>query len=327
VQAASRLIVKHGSEWANPAKWTKLIAELDQRTGTKPQREEELKRIGKLAWWDEVKARVPGFPEPDVFHIHPIGLAANFALPPQLACTHCGVNLTITSEILGSIFPQINSNSANGFAQELTSAFTKYGINTCRRVAHFLGQCSVECAGFTAFRESLWYTDGDRLWITYKSALSIGLKRLHPDWSSSQIEQYAKAHLIRNDSDLGIVLFGTNAYPSVDYRGRGLLHLTWHENYERYKTWSGIDVVSDPSKVESDWHVAADSSAWYWSMRAIGPCADTNDVKEVTRKINPALKDLERRRNATKRAFHVINQGGLPCRSEWDSTLNGEHGW
>jgi len=74
VQAASRLIVKHGSEWANPAKWTKLIAELDQRTGTKPQREEELKRIGKLAWWDEVKARVPGFPEPDVFHIHPIGL-------------------------------------------------------------------------------------------------------------------------------------------------------------------------------------------------------------------------------------------------------------
>ncbi|CAN0622869.1 PG_binding_3 domain-containing protein [Burkholderia multivorans] len=80
MQAASRLIVKHESEWANPSKWKPLIAELEKQTGPKPQYEEEQKRIERLAWWDEVKAGVPGFPEPDVFHINPIAPVANFAL-------------------------------------------------------------------------------------------------------------------------------------------------------------------------------------------------------------------------------------------------------
>ncbi|MBR7964701.1 glycoside hydrolase family 19 protein, partial [Burkholderia vietnamiensis] len=62
MQAASRLIVRHDSEWANPSKWKQLIAELEKQTGAKPQHEEELKRIEALTWWDEVKAGVPGFP-------------------------------------------------------------------------------------------------------------------------------------------------------------------------------------------------------------------------------------------------------------------------
>jgi predicted chitinase len=327
VQAASRLIVKHESEWANPSKWKKLIAELEKRTGPKPQHEEEQKRIEKLAWWDEVKAGVPSFPMPDVYHIHPIALSANFTIASQLVCTHCRTNLTVTPKILKNIFSRITDNEAEGFAPELNSAFIKYDINTCHRVAHFFGQCEVECAGLTRFRENMRYTDGDHLWNTYKSALTSGLKRLHPDWSSSQIEQYAKMHLVNNDSELGIVLFGDNANPSVDYRGRGLLHLTWRENYERYKTWSNIDVISDPLKVENDKHVATDSSAWYWRTRSIGQPADRNDVKDVTRKINPALKDIDRRRNATKLAFNILNQGCSPCKLEWNATLNGEHGW
>jgi len=61
MQAASRLIVKHESEWANPSKWKQLIAELERQAGPKPQHEEEQKRIGKLAWWDEVAAGISGF--------------------------------------------------------------------------------------------------------------------------------------------------------------------------------------------------------------------------------------------------------------------------
>ncbi|WP_196755071.1 glycoside hydrolase family 108 protein [Burkholderia anthina] len=80
MQAASRLIVKHESEWANPSKWKQLIAELEKQTGPKPQHEEERKRIEKLAWWDEVGAGVSNFPGWDVYHINSIGLVANFAL-------------------------------------------------------------------------------------------------------------------------------------------------------------------------------------------------------------------------------------------------------
>ncbi|MGF6923360.1 hypothetical protein [Paraburkholderia sp. 40] len=75
---ASRLIPKHESEWANPAKWQALISAIEQRTGPKPEHEEEKKCIAKLVWWDEVAARVPGFPGSDVYHINPIGLVGNF---------------------------------------------------------------------------------------------------------------------------------------------------------------------------------------------------------------------------------------------------------
>lgn len=89
MQAASRLIVKHESEWANPSKWKQLIVELEKRTGPKPQHEEEQKRIEKLAWWDEVMAGVSGFPGPEVFHIHPVAFVGNFFKGDTCACGCC----------------------------------------------------------------------------------------------------------------------------------------------------------------------------------------------------------------------------------------------
>ncbi|MEX3917150.1 glycoside hydrolase family 19 protein [Paraburkholderia sp. BR10872] len=80
VQAASRLIVKHDSEWANPSKWKQLIAALEKQSGagSQAQHEAEQKRIDALAWWDDVKAGVLGFPGPEVFHVNPVGLVGNF---------------------------------------------------------------------------------------------------------------------------------------------------------------------------------------------------------------------------------------------------------
>jgi predicted chitinase len=327
MQASSRLIVKHESEWAKPGKWKQLIAELEKQTGPKAQHAEELKRIDALAWWDEVKAGVPGFPGPDVFHIHPIGLVGNFSLPGALKCARCGSDLTISAAVLQQIFAKVSNEDASGFATELNAAFSKYEIDSCHRVAHFLGQCEVECGGFTAFREDLRYRDGNRLWDIYRSALIAGLKRIHPKWSMLQMEQHTKTHLVNNDTELGIVLFGDKTNPSLDYRGRGLLHLTWHENYAQYSSASNVDVVSNPLKLESDRQVATDSSAWYWSNRGISQAADRNDAKSVTKKIKPALKDFERRKSAAKLAFATINQGRNPCKQEWDSTLKGENGW
>ncbi|CAG9255549.1 hypothetical protein BDI4_450019 [Burkholderia diffusa] len=110
MQAASRLIVKHESEWANPSKWTQLIAELEKHTGSKPQHGEEQKRIEKLAWWSDVKAGVPGFPAPEVFHIHPIGLAANFHFGSQLItfAMLTAVEPSNSTKYYQSILPYLN---------------------------------------------------------------------------------------------------------------------------------------------------------------------------------------------------------------------------
>ncbi|WP_260427492.1 hypothetical protein [Burkholderia stagnalis] len=94
MQAASRLIVEHESEWANPSKWKQLIAELEKQTGPKPQHEEEQKRIDKLAWWDDVRAHIPGFPGPIFFHVNPIGIIGAFS--QSGGDCDCGCCVTVT---------------------------------------------------------------------------------------------------------------------------------------------------------------------------------------------------------------------------------------
>ncbi|WP_454806950.1 hypothetical protein [Paraburkholderia fungorum] len=85
----SRLIIRHESEWANPDKWKRLIAEIEKKTGPQPQHEAELERIEKLVWWDEVKACLADLPAPDVFHIHPIALVGNFLVGQTLCACGC----------------------------------------------------------------------------------------------------------------------------------------------------------------------------------------------------------------------------------------------
>ncbi|MGF6959557.1 glycoside hydrolase family 108 protein [Paraburkholderia youngii] len=93
---ASRFIAKHESEWANPAKWQALVSAIEERTGHRPEHEEEKKRIAKLVWWDEVAAGVPGFPGSDVYHINPIGLVGNFI---ESACD-CAARFNKISKVI-----------------------------------------------------------------------------------------------------------------------------------------------------------------------------------------------------------------------------------
>ncbi|WP_260326823.1 glycoside hydrolase family 19 protein [Paraburkholderia atlantica] len=150
---------------------------------------------------------------------------------------------------------------------------------------------------------------------------------MHPDWTSQQIRDYSENHLIFNDSALGEVLFGDSQYPGRDYRGRGLLHMTWLVTYKEYKQASGIDVVTDPKKLEIEPDVGVDSSMWFWSTRGINSFSDANNVKKITRAINPALMDFMRRKDAAKRAFEVLNKGLQPCKPDWTSTLTVGNGW
>lgn len=90
---ASRLIVRHESEWANPDKWTQLITEIEKKVGPDEAHEAERKRIQALAWWDAVKKDFPALPAPQVFHIHPIGMIGNFIEPgDECACGCCYVD-------------------------------------------------------------------------------------------------------------------------------------------------------------------------------------------------------------------------------------------
>ncbi|MCL2590677.1 MAG: hypothetical protein FWD67_07335 [Betaproteobacteria bacterium] len=85
-QPLSRQIVKNRSEWGLPkSEWDALDKQMKAKGKTASGIdymevwEEEKKRIVKLRFWDEVKAGVVGFPDMNVYHIHPLALIENFA--------------------------------------------------------------------------------------------------------------------------------------------------------------------------------------------------------------------------------------------------------
>lgn len=85
---------------------------------------------------------------------------------------------------------------------------------------------------FTKFRESLNYTKASytaaSLYAMAPIAINARFARLGMTFPSlTEKLQYVEDHLRANDSGYGRHCFGSDAYPNYDYRGRGLLHLTF----------------------------------------------------------------------------------------------------
>ncbi|OXI18498.1 glycoside hydrolase family 19 protein [Burkholderia sp. AU15512] len=316
MQAASRLIVKHESEWANPSKWKQLIVELEKRTGPKPQHEEEQKRIEKLAWWDEVKSGVSDFPGSEVHHVNPIAIAANLS-GNNLVCKKCGSIITLTAEFLRKIAPGASADFVSEIVRASVDLFPKYGVETCRQIKHLLAQAKHETQRFTAFRESLNYASysGQSLYDLAPKVIDSGFKRKNISFSSSSEKiKWIQDHLVANDAGYAEHCFGANEQPGKDFRGRGLLHLTHYETYRICAQEIASPIDSQPELVESDPRIIIETGLWFWKSRRIGAIADNplnvgdNGVKKVTYPINPGLAGLPERREFKKEISPIFNE-------------------
>ncbi|EJT83056.1 chitinase [Pseudomonas putida S11] len=66
------------------------------------------------------------------------------------------------------------------------------------------------------------------------------------------------------------------------YRGRGLIQITGHDNYEACGEALGLDLVNQPELLELPQHAAA-SAAWFWQSRGLNTLADRGDFVGITR--------------------------------------------
>jgi putative chitinase len=78
------------------------------------------------------------------------------------------------------------------------------------------------------------------------------------------------------------------------YKGRGYIHLTGKDNYEKAQKATGHPLVKKP-ELAADPQVAADVAVWFWNTRIKPNVSDWGDTKSVTRRINPSLKGLQDR--------------------------------
>jgi len=181
----------------------------------------------------------------------------------------------------------------------LSQLLPDYEINTSRRIAAFIAQCSHESANFTALKENLNYR-----WQT--------LRKLFPKYfpTDELAQQYAslpnKQEAIANRIYDGRM--GNGPEETGDgfrFCGRGLIQLTGKQNYTWFAASLGI-TVEEASEYLQTFEGAAQSACWFWETNKLNQWADAGDMVTLTKRINGGTIGLDDRIKHYEHALHVL---------------------
>lgn len=203
----------------------------------------------------------------------------------------------ITSTDLFHIAQGADAGIIAGIVKHQT-LLAKSGIDTPKRLCHFLGQIACESAGFTRLEENLFYTTADRLKAVWPSRFK----------TDSEALPY-----LRNPQKLANFVYGGrlgNKKPGDGwkYRGSGLKQTTGFTNFQIVQTETGIPCVADPDLLR---HMpsALEAACVYWRTNNLNRFADADDIRGLTRAIQGGSGGLDLRRRYTERAEQIYIAG------------------
>jgi putative chitinase len=178
----------------------------------------------------------------------------------------------------------------------LNETFERFGINTPKQQAAFIGQCSHECGNFTKLEEGLSYA-ADRL-------IKIWPRRF-PTMEIAQ--RYA-----RNPKALANNVYanrmGNRDEASGDgyrFRGRGCIQTTGHSAYFHAGQALGADFVMQPDLVAMPKYAAL-TAGFFWDTHKLNAFADSQDYVTMTKRINGGTIGLEDRKAHIAHALTVL---------------------
>lgn len=186
----------------------------------------------------------------------------------------------------------ISAGLAARWYPHIDAAMTEFGITSKEDRAMFIAQTGHESAGFTSLVENFNYSiaalaDFVRYGrITPAQANALGRRQGEPSLPLER--QRAIANLVYNKR------YGNNAPgDGWKYRGRGLIGITFLDNYRKCGTALQLDLVGAPELLEQD-HYAARSAAWQY---ATSGCLNyPGDLARVTLIINGGNNGIDDRR-------------------------------
>lgn len=206
----------------------------------------------------------------------------------------------LTPAILTRIAPACRD--PKGWAPILDDAAWEWSIRSPARLAYWVAQLAHESQQFNRLVENLNYS-------------ADGLLRMWPRRFADVADEYAHQPVkIANRAYAGRM--GNRDEASGDgwrYRGRGLVMITFHQNYLNCGDALGVDLLAAPEQLEAP-VMAARSAGWYWGANALHRYADQGDFKGLTRAINGAETGMADREQFLARAIEAL---------DLDSTLDG----
>lgn len=195
----------------------------------------------------------------------------------------------------------INPTAAKIHAPHLAAAAARFGIDTPRKAAAFVGQAAVETQGLTKFEENLFYSSPERIREIFRS----------------RVQDLAVAgRLARNPQGLANWVYANrygNGGPETGdgwrYRGRGAGHLTFCDNYAAAAAALGRPYVDQPDLVAQP-EDAALTFAHYFATRGCMAPAEAWNIDAVTKAVNPGMAAAAERREW---CAHVLGALRVPA--------------
>jgi putative chitinase len=187
---------------------------------------------------------------------------------------------------------------AQAWFKPINDALFKFDINTPKRVAAFLAQIGHESVLLTHVEESLYYS------------ADLLIKYFHNHFTAAEAEIYAhKPAAIANRAYGGRNGNGDEASgDGWKYRGRGLIQITFHDNYKACGAALGVDFVGCPELL-THLDFAALSAGWYWKSHGCNELADAGDMVGITKNINGGTNGLDQRQALYLRALPILTKG------------------
>ena len=188
---------------------------------------------------------------------------------------HASGDRTVTKEQLLTLAPTAKAWIVTGLAANFSTIAEPYGIlESPRRLCHFLAQAAHESAGFRTLEEY----GGQPYWSRYEGRLDLG----------------------NNCAGDGVL-----------YHGRGIFQLTGRANYRAMGTKISLGLEDDPH-LAGEGDVSLRTACEYWKARRLQNPADSNDITEVTRRINGGFNGLAERKLYFRRAWSIWGVSGEP---------------
>jgi putative chitinase len=185
--------------------------------------------------------------------------------------------MLISEAVFNKVFPK----AIKGMYQAIDKHIDLAGCFNKQQQAMFLAQCGHETRGFTALSENLNYSaDGlMKVFRKYFPNPNIASKYEH---QAEKIASRVYANRYGNGSE--------ETMDGWNYRGRGLIHLTFKDNYIRFAQWLGDTI--NPKEVSSNLDLAVKAAVWYWIFNDL---AMIDSVQKVTIRINGGTNGIDDR--------------------------------
>ncbi len=190
-----------------------------------------------------------------------------------------------TQDILSKIL--FNNKQVDVWFNALSSYLPKFDVTSKLRLSSFLAQTMTETSNFTILSENLNYS-GSTLFKLFPS------KFASLDVANQYAYQPGKiANLIYSNR------LGNGPAETGDgwkYRGRGLIQLTFRDNYEAFSQdiFGNTSVIDNPDLLLQP-DIAVQGALWYWHTHSLNKYADIKDNVSITKLINGGTNGLSQR--------------------------------